>query len=604
MNYKKSVIAMTLTFVTTLYGCGGGSSNTPSRSATDPTESTDVTTLIDVSNEENINEPDITVPDITVPEIILKGDSLTTLQFGDLYVDQGVITTDNSGIIPEVIISGEVNTNSLGSYEITYTATDGSGNESSTSRTVNVIDTVAPQITLSGNDEVIYLGSDYSDQLVSADDNVDGDISEEVVIEGTVDIDRVGVYLLHYSVTDSSGNASSILRSVNVKSPNNSFSTIDADLNLMEGSYKHRFRFSFNEVEPVRKILNVSILGTSSAEELVDFKLLTTTIDAPGGSTGFYIDLEMIDDRLSEGEEHIDLLISDGLHNTISTLNITLDDRTAAVENHNDISSSVYSPTAIAIHDDLYVLGEYTIERYNLVTETTISLAESSESLQGTLWDSIEYNGNIYIFSNTTLYMIDQENNKYIAVSRDAPVSLRWTSEIQVYENQLYIVGGLGPSGFVSESVLVYDFETGDWDTVASVNNPRYGAATAIHDNTLYIFGGGAGSKSAEYYNFETDIWVETPGNDLLGEGVNFDTAINIGEYVLITKSAPPSLHGTETTILRFDPTDRSYTDFTVAIDTAQFRDSFTYKGRVYVVGGNTVKTTDGQRLVSYYIGD
>ena len=100
--------------------------------------------LIDLNKE-------IEVPDTISPEITLNGDSIVNLEIGATYEEKGVTITDNSGetIKPVITISynyngtstvvDKVDTSKVGSYTITYTAIDTSGNSSSVTRTVNVV---------------------------------------------------------------------------------------------------------------------------------------------------------------------------------------------------------------------------------------------------------------------------------------------------------------------------------------------------------------------------------------------------------------------------------------------------------------------------------
>ena len=47
-----------------------------------------------------------------------------------------------------VTSSGTVDTSKVGTYTITYTSTDASGNTGTETRTVNVVDTTGPDITM------------------------------------------------------------------------------------------------------------------------------------------------------------------------------------------------------------------------------------------------------------------------------------------------------------------------------------------------------------------------------------------------------------------------------------------------------------------------
>lgn len=80
-------------------------------------------------------------------------------------------------------------------------------------------DTVPPVITLLGNNSlVVSLFSGYIDPGATAVDNVDGDISSEIVVAGdTVNLNVPGIYFVTYDVSDSAGNpAVQVARDVEV----------------------------------------------------------------------------------------------------------------------------------------------------------------------------------------------------------------------------------------------------------------------------------------------------------------------------------------------------------------------------------------------------
>ena len=77
--------------------------------------------------------------DNTAPTISLSGDQTITLTVGDTYTEPGATAIDDIDGMIQVVISGSVDTSTVGNYTITYTATDSSGNSVSITRTVQVV---------------------------------------------------------------------------------------------------------------------------------------------------------------------------------------------------------------------------------------------------------------------------------------------------------------------------------------------------------------------------------------------------------------------------------------------------------------------------------
>ena len=107
----------------------------------------------------------------------------------------------------------------VGSYTVTYNVKDSSGNAAvEVTRTVNVVDTVVPVITLSGSSPVtVEVGSVYTDAGATAFDGYDGVLTGSIVTVNPVNMAVVGVYTVTYNVKDSSNNAAvEVTRTVNV----------------------------------------------------------------------------------------------------------------------------------------------------------------------------------------------------------------------------------------------------------------------------------------------------------------------------------------------------------------------------------------------------
>jgi hypothetical protein len=57
----------------------------------------------------------------------------------------------------------------------------------------------------------------------TATDTLDGNLTNQVTITGTVDVNSTGAYVLTYSVSDGAGNDSNVTRTVNVGMTTSSF---------------------------------------------------------------------------------------------------------------------------------------------------------------------------------------------------------------------------------------------------------------------------------------------------------------------------------------------------------------------------------------------
>jgi hypothetical protein len=170
-------------------------------------------TATDASGNVGTATRTVNVVDTTPPAITVLGDNPATLELGDTYVDSNATAEDASGTAT-ITASDNIDPDVIGTYTVTYTATDASGNSSTATRTVNVVDTTSPTITISGDNPVtVEFGDSYSDAGASAEE-----ADETVPLETTsnVDTDTVGSYSVTYTATDGSGNTATASRTVNV----------------------------------------------------------------------------------------------------------------------------------------------------------------------------------------------------------------------------------------------------------------------------------------------------------------------------------------------------------------------------------------------------
>lgn len=158
----------------------------------------------------------VVITDTAAPVVTLTGPSTVTVECHTSYTDAGATATDNCSPAPTPTSTSNVDVDTPGTYQVVWSATDGGNNTGSATRTVNVVDTTAPVITLNGaNPMTVILGSTFTDPGASANDSCAGSFA--ATPSGTVNTNAIGSYTVTYNATDPSGNAATaVTRTVNV----------------------------------------------------------------------------------------------------------------------------------------------------------------------------------------------------------------------------------------------------------------------------------------------------------------------------------------------------------------------------------------------------
>lgn len=162
----------------------------------------------------------ITVKKDTVKPKI-TGASNKTIYIGSAFNPKtGVKATDNvdGNLTKAIKVSGKVNLKKAGKYKLTYSVSDKAKNSFSVSRVITVKkDSVKPVISGISNKSV-NIGTPFNPKIgITAADNIDGNLTQKININGVVDVNRVGEYTITYSVKDSSGNIATANRIITVK---------------------------------------------------------------------------------------------------------------------------------------------------------------------------------------------------------------------------------------------------------------------------------------------------------------------------------------------------------------------------------------------------
>jgi len=184
----------------------------------------------------------VEIGDITQPKLSLIGDETVIIEVFTPYEDHGANFTDNLDPAKVVYSEDNFNTSKVGTYVLNYQVSDANGNTSNKlQRTISVVDTTKPLITLNGDEEVtIYQSDMFVDPGASYTDNYDE--SGIVYTTTSYDVNIPDTYTLAYQYTDKSGNASEIVyRRLIVKEKHDPTLTLNGKSFIkiqLEGSYK------------------------------------------------------------------------------------------------------------------------------------------------------------------------------------------------------------------------------------------------------------------------------------------------------------------------------------------------------------------------------
>jgi surface protein len=166
----------------------------------------------------------VNVKDTIAPVITLIGDNPMNVEAGIQYTDAGATATDDVDLtVTERIevYDSVVDTTLVGTYTVKYNVQDLAGNVATeVTRTVNVEDTIAPVITLIGDNTMnVEAGIQYTDAGATAIDSGDLTLTDNnIVVDNPVNTTLVGTYTVKYNVHDAAGNnATEVTRTVNVR---------------------------------------------------------------------------------------------------------------------------------------------------------------------------------------------------------------------------------------------------------------------------------------------------------------------------------------------------------------------------------------------------
>lgn len=247
----------------------------------------------------------VNITDSASPVIHIKGADPIYLEWPNAYVEPGFTATDiyDGYITNKVSTTGVVDTNKIGQYTLIYSVFNSKNKNAAAKRTVIVRDTETPKIDLNGAG-VVYIeyNAEYSEPGASATDNHDGELTNKIKTDGSVNTKRLGIYYITYTVADESGNQNSVQRKVIVGDTTKPIIHLSSDkvtvergsdYNVLDGvsaSDNHDGNITNKIIYESIPILNKNIMGT--------YKISYTVKDLNGNISETKVKEVIVDDTL------------------------------------------------------------------------------------------------------------------------------------------------------------------------------------------------------------------------------------------------------------------------------------------------------------------
>lgn len=171
-----------------------------------------VTYKLNYKNKEYLETRTVKVIDSVNPVINLLGDGTIQMCPNQEYNEYGFSAFDeyDGDITKKVQMQIE-------NDSIQYYVEDSSNNKTIQERKIIRKDEQSPTIKLKGYQELtMYVNDTYFEAGYEAFDNCDGNITENVKIDGIVDTTKTGKYILTYTIEDSSNNKVTTNRIINI----------------------------------------------------------------------------------------------------------------------------------------------------------------------------------------------------------------------------------------------------------------------------------------------------------------------------------------------------------------------------------------------------
>ena len=503
-------ILLTIIFATSFIGCGGSTTTAPKNSSPGSSTSSSKSSTPKVED----NSP----PTITITGGYASGDTIT-IEAGQPFSAPTITATDN--VDTDLTLNNNIDSldfSVVGTYTITYTATDSSDNQATATININVVleipgkPTIAFVDYIEGGKVTITLGNliPYPQTIVS-DDN---DFFLTATHNGdTFDLTQPGTYNIIYSVTDSSdklGTATFTLEIV--------LDTVDPVISFNDGfADGDTINLPIGSEDPFPTAIATDNIDTTvpivnNSAEVVDvntvgvYTITYTATDSSGNMATLTLLIKVISDLTAEVKNSTNFLTSiDTIYLDFSVTNLSAASENILIKKGSTIKQTISATdnSKVTIMNSrvkikispLAITGEYSLLipqgaffsgglelTPNTVDGLSVEINLFVKDLSSTLINGNNIGSSQFNPSGclaTTI--VDNVTNSQCPVYQRQPnngeigkVFFGVTSSSALYVNNLKLHGGhstVANNGLrFHYDVEVYNVDTGAWEVVLDIN--------------------------------------------------------------------------------------------------------------------------------------
>ena len=469
----------------------------------------------DLSGHQTIKNRIVTVYDDILPVITLNGDMVVDHLVNTPYIDAGATVIDNNDTNPVLITTNNVNVGVLGTYQVIFNAVDNDGNQAiPVTRTVNVIDNIAPTLTLIGSATInVFVFSEYNEQGVDVCDNYFTDTS--YVIDGSVNTSIVGSYTLTYNATDACGNqAIQVTRFVNVVDVSGPTIILKGDISMNHTVYTQFVEPGYDVSDNYDVSSNIIVTISGDIVDISNIGIYTLTYQAEdsfGNKSNIVTrTVNVIDDIapviILNGDENVHHIINTPYVDAGATVTDNYDENINYSSLDNIIKDSNNNAIQVGTYQVIFTASDNNGNSAIPVTRTVnvINPINRVSLLPDSSVNIVNSGGNKYVFNNGSTYDESLEYGLYngIYTIRNVPS----THPIAFLNNDVSNV--LDYSGTVLEGSLQvnginYNFYSG---TITLTVSGNFGTISAY-----CLYHGYMGAENKLLYDTSCVLHPEKP---------------------------------------------------------------------------------------------